>query len=56
VYLHIAVLMAALPVSTVSYVMAKRMGGDGDTIAAQVLLSTLIAALTLPLWLLMLGV
>lgn len=55
VYLHIAVLMAALPVSTVAYVMAKRMGGDGDTIAAQVMLSTLLAALTLPLWLLLMG-
>jgi predicted permease len=55
VYLHIAVLMAALPVSTVSYVMAKRMGGDGDTIAAQVMLSTLLAAVTLPLWLLLMG-
>jgi predicted permease len=56
VYLHIAVLMAALPISTVSYVMAKRMGGDGDTIAAQVMLSTLLAALTLPVWLLLLGI
>ncbi len=55
VYFNIAVLMAALPVSTVSYVMAKRMGGDGDTIAAQVMLSTLLAALTLPLWLLLMG-
>ena len=48
-YFHIAVLMAALPVSTVSYVLAKRMGGDGSTIAAQVMLSTLLAAFTLPL-------
>ena len=55
VYFNIAVLMAALPVSTVSYVMAKRMGGDGDTIAAQVMLSTLLAALTLPFWLLLMG-
>ncbi len=55
VYLHIAVLMAALPVSTVAYVLAKRMGGDGDTIAAQVMLSTLLSALTLPLWLLWMG-
>lgn len=55
VYLHIAVLMAALPVSTVAYVMARRMGGDGDTIAAQVMLSTLLAVLTLPLWLLLMG-
>jgi len=55
IYFHIAVLMAALPVSTVSYVLAKRMGGDGSTIAAQVMLSTLLAAFTLPLWLLLMG-
>ncbi len=56
VYFHTAVLLAALPVSTVAYVLAKRMGGDGDTIAAQVMLSTLLSALTLPLWLLLMGV
>lgn len=55
VYLHIAVLMAALPVSTVAYVLAKRMGADGDTIAAQIMLSTLLAVVTLPLWLLLMG-
>jgi len=55
VYFHMAVLMAALPVSTVAYVLAKRMGGDGDTIAAQVMLSTLLAAVTLTLWLLLMG-
>ena len=55
IYFNIAVLMAALPVSTVSYVMAKRMGGDGDTIAAQVILTTLLAAATLPFWLLLMG-
>jgi malonate transporter and related proteins len=55
IYFHIAVLMAALPVSTVSYVLAKRMGGDGNTIAAQVMLSTLLAAITLPFWLLLMG-
>jgi predicted permease len=55
VYLHIAVLMAALPVSTVAYVLAKRMGAEGDTIAAQIMLSTLLAVVTLPLWLLWMG-
>jgi malonate transporter len=55
VYFHIAVLLAALPVSTVAYVLARRMGGDGDTIAAQIMLSTLLSALTLPLWLLLMG-
>jgi malonate transporter len=53
VYFDIAVLLASLPVSTVAYVLAKRMGGEGDTIAAQVMLSTLLSALTLPLWLLL---
>jgi predicted permease len=53
VYFDTVVLMAALPVSTVAYVLAKRMGGDGDTIAAQVMLSTLLAAITLPFWLLL---
>ncbi len=55
VYFNIAVLLAALPVSTVAYVLAKRMDGDGDTIAAQVMLSTLLSALTLPLWLLLIN-
>jgi malonate transporter len=56
IYFNIPVLMAALPVSTMAYVLAKRMGGDGDTIAAQVMLSTLLSALTLPFWLLLMGV
>ncbi len=55
VYFHIPVLLAALPVSTVSYVLAKRMGGDGNAIATQIVLSTLLSALTLPLWLLLMG-
>lgn len=55
VYFHSTVLLAALPVSTVAYVLATRMGGDGDTIAAQVMLTTLLSALTLPLWLLLMG-
>jgi predicted permease len=55
VYFHTPVLMAALPVSTVAYVLAKRMGGDGDTIAAQVMLSTLLSMLTMPIWLLLMG-
>jgi len=55
VYFHIAVLLAALPISTMAYVMANRMGGDGNTIAAQIMLSTLLAALTLPMWLLMMS-
>jgi len=55
VYFHIAVLMAALPVSTVSYVLAMRMGGDGSISAAQVMVTTLLAMATLPMWLLLMG-
>ncbi|MDP2154932.1 MAG: hypothetical protein Q8J61_02935 [Sulfuricella sp.] len=58
VYFRIAVLMAVLPVlpvPTVSYVLAMRMGGEGSVIAAQVMVSTLLATLTLPIWLLLMG-
>lgn len=55
VYFHVVVLMAALPLSTVSYVLAVRMGGDGDIAAAQVVLTTLLAMLTLTGWLLLMG-
>lgn len=55
VYFHVVVLMAALPLSTVSYVLAVRMGGDGDIAAAQVLLTTLLAMASLPVWLLLMG-
>lgn len=51
IWLETAILMAALPVSTVAYVLATRMGGDGQVIAAQVAMTTLISMMTLPLWL-----
>ncbi len=54
-YFHVAVLMAALPLSTVSYVLAVRMGGDGHIAAAQVMLTTLLAMASLPVWLLLMG-
>ncbi|HYN79095.1 MAG TPA: AEC family transporter [Lamprocystis sp. (in: g-proteobacteria)] len=50
-WLQTAILLAALPVSTVAYVLANRMGGDGRVIAAQVALTTLLSMITLPLWL-----
>lgn len=46
-----ALLLAALPHSTVAYVLAVRMGGDGQVTAAQVTVTTLLSLLTLPLWL-----
>jgi predicted permease len=48
---EIALLFAALPMSTVAYVLAVRMGGDGRITAAQVAVTTLISMVTLPLWL-----
>mgnify|MGYP001209346308 CR=1 FL=1 len=55
IYFHVIVLMAALPLSTLSYVLAARMGGDGNIAAAQVVLTTLLAMVTLPVWLLLMG-
>lgn len=46
-----ALLMAALPVSTVAYVLAIRMGADGVVIATQVAITTLLSMMTLPMWL-----
>jgi malonate transporter len=47
----IVVLFAALPTSAVAYVLAARMGGDGSFVAGIVTLSTVIGAVTIPLWL-----
>jgi len=48
---EIVLLFAALPMSTVAYVLTVRMGADGRVTAAQVALTTLLSMLTLPLWL-----
>lgn len=44
-------LFAALPTASTTYVLAVRMGGDGRLVAITMSLCTLIAALSLPLWL-----
>jgi len=54
-YLAAAVMLAALPPASSAYILATRMGGDGPLVAATVGAATLIAALTLPLWLTALG-
>ncbi len=51
VHFEIVLLFAALPMSTVAYVLAVRMGGDARVTAAQVALTTLLSMMTLPLWL-----
>jgi malonate transporter len=48
---EIVLLFAALPMSTVAYVLAVRMGGDGRVTAAQVAVTTLLSMVTLPIWL-----
>jgi malonate transporter len=50
----VATLYGALPVSASAYVMARQMGGDGPFLAASITLTTLAAAITLPLVLFML--
>lgn len=50
-WFEVAILFAAQPVSTVAYVLATRMQGDGRIIAAQIALTTLLSMITLPVWL-----
>jgi malonate transporter and related proteins len=47
----ILVVFAALPTAPSAYVLAVRMGGQGQFVAGLVTLSTLLCALSLPLWL-----
>lgn len=49
------VVLAALPASTAAYVLAKRMGADGEIMAAQICLTTLLSMLTIPTWVWLLG-
>ncbi len=53
--LHCAVLFAALPAATSAYILAVRMGADGRIVAAIISSGTLLAMLTLPLWLSIIG-
>jgi predicted permease len=50
---QIAVGMAAVPTATSAYILATQMDGDGPSVAALISSGTLLAALTLPLWLAM---
>ena len=47
----VLVAFAALPTASSAYVLAARMGGDGPFVAGLVTVSTLLGALSLPLWL-----
>jgi predicted permease len=55
VSLHCVVLFAALPAATSAYILAVRMGADGRIVAAIISGGTLVAMLSLPLWLSIIG-
>lgn len=48
-------LFAALPTASAAYVLAMRMGGDGRMVAVLISLGTLFSAITIPLWLELVG-
>lgn len=50
-YFDIALAYAALPTASSAYILAQRMGGDGRSVAWLISAGTLLAMLTLPLWL-----
>lgn len=52
-HLQIAVMFCALPTASSAYVLAARMGGDGPFVAFVISVGTLLSAVTLPLWLLL---
>ena len=51
----VAIMFAAFPTASSAYILAARMGGDADSVAAAVSLSILIGMLTLPAWVAWLG-
>lgn len=55
VALGVAIMFAAFPTASSAYILAARMGGDADSVAATVSLSILIGMLTLPMWVALLG-
>lgn len=52
----ILVLWGAMPTASASYILARQMGGDAPLAAAIVTVSTLFAFITLPLFMLMVGI
>jgi predicted permease len=51
-----AVLFACMPTATSAYVLTNRMGGNGAIVAITISIMTLLATLTIPLWLYLLQV
>jgi predicted permease len=55
IYFDVVVMFGALPSASSAYILAMRMGGDGPGVAWLISASTLLAMLTMPLWLTTLG-
>ncbi|MWJ28039.1 AEC family transporter [Halomonas sp. ZH2S] len=51
----VALLFAALPTATSAYILARQLGGDAEMMAALITGQTLLAMITLPLWLRLAG-
>ncbi|WP_027965793.1 AEC family transporter [Halomonas halocynthiae] len=51
----VALLFAALPTATSAYILARQLGGDAELMAALITSQTLLAMLSLPLWLQLAG-
>ncbi|MBE0462927.1 AEC family transporter [Halomonas sp. AOP43-A1-21] len=51
----VALLFAALPTATSAYILARQLGGDAELMAAIITGQTLLAMLSLPLWLQLAG-
>jgi malonate transporter and related proteins len=51
IYRDMVMLLAALPTATSAYVLAVRMGGNGELVAQCVTVSTLCGMIALPVWL-----
>ena len=49
-YYNVVVLFAALPTASSAYILAMRMGGDGQSVAWLISATTLGSMLTMPLW------
>ncbi len=54
-HFDIVLIFAALPTASSAYILAQRMNGDGASVAWQISAGTLLAMLTLPLWLVFVG-
>jgi len=47
----VAIIFSAMPTAISSFILAKQMGGDADTMAQIITVQTLLAALTIPVFL-----